>query len=95
VSNVALLKTFLHGATVLASLACALFFLRFWRQSRDRLFAYFGFAFVFLGANWLVLTAFQQVDELRHYIYLLRLVAFLLIIYAIWDKNRQGRGSPP
>ena len=90
--DVAILKAFLHGATVLASLACALFFLRFWRQSRDRLFAFFGFAFVFLGANWFVLTVFQQTDEGRHYVYLLRLVAFLLIIYAIWDKNRGARG---
>ena len=85
-----LLKAFLHGATVMASFACALFFLRFWRQSRDRLFACFGFAFVALGANWLALTVFQQADELRHYIYLLRLAAFLLIIYAIWDKNRKA-----
>ena len=52
-----------HGATVMASVACALFFLRFWRQSRDRLFACFGFAFVALAANWLALTLFQQVGR--------------------------------
>ncbi len=89
-SDPALLKTFLHGAAMLASLACALFFLRFWRQSRDRLFAFFGFAFVVLACNWLVLTLFPQTDETRHYVYLIRLFAFVLIIFAIWDKNRKA-----
>lgn len=85
-----MLKVFLSGATVMASLACALFFLRFWRQSRDRLFAFFALAFAALTANWLLVALFNIPDEARHYLYLLRLVAFLLIIFAIWDKNRKG-----
>lgn len=85
-----MLKIFLHGATVMGSVACALFFLRFWRQSRDRLFAFFGLAFAALAANWTVLTLFDATDETRHYIYLLRLVAFGLIIFGIWDKNRKA-----
>lgn len=85
-----MLKLFLHGATVMGSMACALFFLRFWRQSRDRLFAFFGLAFVALAVNWTLLTLFDAPDESRHYIYLLRLVAFGLIIFGIWDKNRKG-----
>jgi peptidoglycan/LPS O-acetylase OafA/YrhL len=90
VSEAAMLKVFLNGATVMGSLACALFFLRFWRQSRDRLFAFFSLAFVALTGNWLLLTLFNASDETRHYLYLLRLAAFLLIIYGIWDKNRKG-----
>ena len=85
-----MLKVFLSGATVMASLACALFFLRFWRQSRDRLFAFFALAFAALTANWLLIALFNVPDEARHYFYLLRLAAFLLIIFAIWDKNRKG-----
>lgn len=85
-----MLKLFLHGATVMGALACALFFLRFWRQSRDRLFAFFALAFVALAANWTLLTLFNAPDESRHYIYLLRLAAFGLIIFGIWDKNRKG-----
>ena len=84
------LKVFLDGATVMGSLACALFFLRFWRQSRDRLFAFFALAFIALATNWLLLPLFQAGDETRHYIYLFRLAAFLLIIFAIWDKNRKA-----
>lgn len=85
-----MLKVFLSGTTVMASLACAVFFLRFWRQSRDRLFAFFALAFAALTANWLLIAVFNVPDEARHYFYLLRLSAFLLIIFAIWDKNRKG-----
>jgi len=85
-----MLKVFLHGATAMGSMACALFFLRFWRQSRDRLFAFFALAFLALAGNWTLLTLFDATDETRHYIYVLRLVAFLLISYGIWDKNRKG-----
>ncbi|MFL5345256.1 MAG: DUF5985 family protein [Hyalangium sp.] len=81
------------GALVVACLACALFFLRFWRSSRDRLFAFFALAFAAMSVNWLALTLLQVDDERRYYVYVLRLVSFLIILYAIWDKNRAGRGS--
>jgi hypothetical protein len=82
------MRTFLHGATVMACLACALFFARFWRPARDRLFAFFSLAFVVLAINWCILTVAQNLGENQPLIYVLRLVAFGLIIYAIWDKNR-------
>ncbi|WP_224248636.1 DUF5985 family protein [Hyalangium gracile] len=88
-----MLKPMINGALVMACLACALFFLRFWRASRDRLFAFFSLAFVVMGCNWLALTLLDVDDERRHYVYVIRLVSFLLILYAIWDKNRAGRGS--
>jgi peptidoglycan/LPS O-acetylase OafA/YrhL len=89
-----MLKAMINGALVMACLACALFFLRFWRASRDRLFAFFGLAFTTMACNWAVLTLVEVDDERRHYIYLIRLVSFLIILYAIWDKNRAGRGRP-
>jgi hypothetical protein len=92
---VTMLKPMINGALVMACLACALFFLRFWRASRDRLFAFFALAFAVMSVNWTALTLLQVEDERRHYVYLLRLVSFLLILYAIWDKNRAGRGSSP
>jgi hypothetical protein len=87
------IKAMIGGALVLTCLACALFFLRFWRASRDRLFAFFSLAFAAMGFNWLALTLLQVDDERRYYVYVLRLVSFLIILYAIWDKNRAGRGS--
>lgn len=88
------LKPMINGALVMACIACALFFLRFWKASRDRLFAFFGLAFTVMACNWLVLTLVDVDDERRHYVYLIRLVSFLIILYAIWDKNRAGRGTP-
>lgn len=86
-------KTMMNGGLVMACVACAVFFLRFWKSSRDRLFAFFSLAFAVMALNWLSLALLQVDDERRHYLYVVRLVSFLLILYAIWDKNRAGRGS--
>jgi peptidoglycan/LPS O-acetylase OafA/YrhL len=85
----------LNGATVMAYLASALFFLRFWTQSRDRLFGLFALAFTLMGINTTVLTLLAADDERRYYLYIVRLFSFLLILYAIWDKNRAGRRADP
>jgi hypothetical protein len=86
-----MLKPFLNGATVMAFLASALFFLRFWIQSRDRLFGFFALAFAMLAINSAGLVVIAADDERRYYLYLVRLLSFLVILYAIWDKNRAGR----
>ncbi len=81
---------FLNGVTVAGSLAVGLFFLRLWRETRDRFFALFGVAFWMLALNGMVLLWAAPADEHRHYFYLIRLLAFLLIIAAIVDKNRSA-----
>ncbi len=83
---------FLFGAIVMACAVAGLFFLRFWRKTRDRLFAVFAVAFWVLGLNWLAL-AFTRADEVRPALYVVRLLAFLLILVAIIDKNR-SRARP-
>lgn len=85
-----MLTPMLSGATAMAWLASALFFLRFWKQSRDRLFAFFALAFTMLAGNAVAGGLLYADDERRHYIYVVRLLAFLIILYAIWDKNRSG-----
>lgn len=79
---------FLAGATMLASAAVALFFLRYWRQTGDRLFAIFALAFGTFAASRALLSVLDEAHEARPYVYLLRLAAFVLIIVAILDKNR-------
>ncbi|MCY1030574.1 DUF5985 family protein [Corallococcus sp. BB11-1] len=90
-----MLKTLLDGAVMMAYLSCALFFLRFHRQSRDRLFAFFSLAFALMGVHNLLATVVgPDLDaERRYFLYVVRLVAYLLILGAIWDKNRAGRGT--
>ena len=70
-----------------------LFFLRFWRQSRDRLFLLFSVAFWILTLNWVTLAVLNPGVESRHYVVAIRLVAFLLILGAIIDKNRRSRAD--
>jgi peptidoglycan/LPS O-acetylase OafA/YrhL len=82
------MSTFLTGMAAAGSLAVGLFFLRLWRETRDRFFAFFGVAFWVLAFNWLALAWATPSAEHRHYFYLARLAAFLLIIVAILDKNR-------
>ncbi|HEY7215531.1 MAG TPA: DUF5985 family protein [Thermoanaerobaculia bacterium] len=82
------MSEFLTGIAAAGSLAVGLFFLRLWRETRDRFFAFFGGAFWVLALNWLALVWAAPADEHRHYFYLLRLAAFLLILVAILDKNR-------
>jgi hypothetical protein len=80
---------FLAGASAVASCAVALFFLRFWRTSRDRLFLAFGTAFAIFAVNRVVLAAVERDSEDLLAVYGLRLTAFLVIIWAIVDRNRR------
>ena len=82
---------FLSGATARACLVVCLFFLRFWRESTDRLFAYFATAFWLLGANYAVIGVAHVGAEGRPYVFLLRLLAFGAIIVGIVSKNRETR----
>lgn len=84
---------FLNGITFAGSLGVAVFFLRLWRETRDRFFILFGLAFFVLAFNWLLIACVTPVDEHRHFFYLGRLLAFLLIIAAIVDKNRSAGRS--
>ncbi|HEX8905395.1 MAG TPA: DUF5985 family protein [Longimicrobiaceae bacterium] len=85
------LKALVSGAMVMGYLTAGLFFLRFWRDTRDRLFAVFAAAFWLLAVQRGVLTvAAHQGHEASVWIYALRLLAFVLILYAVVDKNRAG-----
>lgn len=79
---------FLQAVSAAGAWVAGLLFFRFWRESRDRLFAFFGAAFWLLSLSWALLALISPNDDTRPYIYGIRLVAFALIIFAIVDKNR-------
>lgn len=84
------LHPFLLGIVVMACAIAGLFFLRFWRRTRDRLFVMFAAAFWMLGLNWLLLAFTDPAAETRRILlYTIRLLAFVLILIAIIDKNRK------
>jgi hypothetical protein len=86
---------FLNGVAFAASLAVGLYFVRLWRETRDRFFALFGLAFWMLAFNRVLLHWAAPADEHQHYFYVIRLLAFLLIIAAIVDKNRSAARPRP
>jgi hypothetical protein len=82
---------FLQTVSATGAFVAGLFFFRFWRESRERLFAFFGAAFWVLALSWVLLAVINPSDETRPYIYAIRLVAFLLIIVGMIDKNRANQ----
>ena len=83
----------LAGALAMGYGVVALFFVRFWRQSRDRLFLFFSIAFALLGVQRLALSLTSLSDGETIQYYVMRLVAYAIILAAIVDKNRQGRAN--
>jgi uncharacterized membrane protein HdeD (DUF308 family) len=83
-----MIEGFLLGVIVTASLTAAGFFWRFYRQTRDKLFFAFAAAFAIEGINRMAFLLVDQPSEGSPVIYMVRLVAFLLILGAIVAKNR-------
>lgn len=79
---------FLDGASCLACAVVAMFFLRFWRLTGDRLLLLFGLAFVVLAVNRIGLAVLDDYGEAGTFVYLARALAFGLIVVAIVNKNR-------
>lgn len=70
-------------------LVAAIFFARFWRDTRDRFFAFFSVGFAALALNRSVLGLIGVGHEALPHLYLIRLGAFVVIAFAVIDKNRR------
>jgi hypothetical protein len=84
-----MIEGFLLGIIVTTSLIAAMYFLKFWRQTRDVLFLAFGAAFLIEGINRIGFLFVAMPNEGSASIYVVRLLAFLLILGAILYKNRR------
>ena len=85
-----MMEPFLSGAICLALLTIMLFFVRFWRSTRDRLFLFFTVAFTLLLAERLVRVGMDLRSEFLPVVYGIRLAAYGLILVGIIDKNRRN-----
>lgn len=83
------LYDFLSGAVTFGFAVAGLFLLRFWRRTRDPLFLTFAIAFWLLGLNQALLALADVPVEERSWLFLIRLLAFVLILVAILRKNRR------
>ena len=87
------LLDFLSGAVTMGFFVCGLFFWQFRSRTRDPLFLWFAIAFWLLAFGQALLALTGIPVEERSWIYLIRLAAFLLIIFAILRKNLGTRSG--
>ena len=75
------------GMCTMGFILAGMFFLRFWRRTRDALFATFAAAFFLLALNQFLIGMPTLSREDQSLLYLPRLIAFALLIVAIVVKN--------
>ena len=82
---------FLGGVLTMGYLVLGVFFLKFWRRTRDPLFMMFACAFWLMAVNGFAVSASNGYELDVVWSYLLRLLAFVLIIVAIIRKNTETK----
>lgn len=82
-----LLQTFLLGVLAAMAGVAAAYFFRFWRQTRDLLFLSFTIAFSFESVERTARVFYEHPNEGSVWVYVGRLITFLLILLAIYRKN--------
>jgi hypothetical protein len=86
------LNALVQGGIAMACVVASLFFYRFWDQTRDRFFLFFGVSFAIAAVERVALGLSRASVESEPLFYVLRLITHALIIVAIVDKNRRPRG---
>jgi uncharacterized membrane protein HdeD (DUF308 family) len=77
----------LLGVIATTSITAAIFFLRFWKRTRDSLFLAFAVAFLIEGVNRIAVLEVERPNEGSPWTYVVRLIAFLIILAGILNKN--------
>ena len=87
------MDAFLLGAFAMGCVMASVVFFRFWRQTHDRLFLWFGLSFLIEAINRMAFVASGQPDDAAFY-YGARLVSYALLLFAILEKNWPRRQPP-
>lgn len=85
---------YLCGMLTACNWVAAVIFLRFWRQTNDRLFLYFTLAFIVFGFSRMPRAFLPPESPLTIYSYLVRFVAHAALLVAILDKNLRSVNPP-
>lgn len=78
---------FLAGAVTLSFILAGVFFLRFWKRTKDRLFLHFAIAFWLFALNQIATFILGMAHERVGYTYILRVAGYVIILVAIVEKN--------
>jgi uncharacterized membrane protein HdeD (DUF308 family) len=82
-----MISGFLLGVIATFSVIAGVFFVRFWRETRDSFFLAFAVFFFVEAGNRVALLFLSRPNEGSPWIYVIRLVALLIILAAILHKN--------
>ncbi len=88
------MRELIYGALAMGYFTAAMFFLRFWRKSHDRLFGFFALGFVMLAAGRILFVLTVEPDNRGEHLYWMRFAAFLMFLLAIIDKNISLQKQP-
>lgn len=80
----------LNGSIAMASFVIAMFFLHYWKRTKDRFFVLFCISFLIQSFNRVLLVELPEASESSALFCSIRLLAYLLILFAILDKNRMN-----
>lgn len=90
--------SFFSGITLATFAAAAVFFIKFWKASRDPFFLYFSIACWLLAIERIIVVILYYIlewmspeNENGSWIYIIRLLAFALISLAVYQKNRNEK----
>lgn len=81
---------FMAGAICVMFYIVALFFWQFYRKIGDRFFLLFSISFHIFAVERCALVLLSISDESRSFLYMVRFIAFVIILIAIIDKNRKS-----
>jgi uncharacterized membrane protein HdeD (DUF308 family) len=87
------LTSAVSGALAMGYAVAALFFAKFRRRTGARIFTWFAIAFVLLAVQRVVLIAVVRDPDGLPWSYVLRLLAFVLILAGIAAQNRSPRNT--
>jgi len=83
----------LVGAIAASCFVIGLFFLRFWKDTRDKFFLFFALSFFIEAVNRMSLVLFSNLHEASPSYYFIRVISYSFIIIAILAKNRRQKSS--
>jgi hypothetical protein len=92
-SSVLAAKLMLHGFIVAEQLFLVVCFYRFWRASRERLFAFFAAGFALMAVHRVLLGLMTDSIRLEAQttIFLVRLLSYVLILAGVVAKNLESK----
>lgn len=83
----AMVEGFLVGVVATASLTCSLFFVRFFRRTRDVLFLAFALVFFVEAATRVATLSLARPNESSPWFYVIRAICYLMVVVVTVRKN--------